>query len=137
MTETQGALFNPFVSMGDSEQLVRDLARSFYARMAVSEPELARVHELDDAGKISERTQERFALFLIEWLGGPARYTPTNGHPRLRMRHAHVPIDEAMRDAWLRCMQHAMNEVGVAGEVRRFLDGRFAEVADFLRNREG
>jgi hypothetical protein len=28
-----------------------------------------------------------------------------------------------------------MDEAKVRGDVRRFLDGRFAEVADFLRNR--
>jgi hemoglobin len=51
------------------------------------------------------------------------------------MRHAHVPVDEAMRDAWLRCMRHALDAEGVTGEIRGFLDGRFTEVADFLRNR--
>ena len=39
-----------------------------------------------------------------------------------------------MRDAWLRAMCTALDRVGVSGELRAFLDGRFAEVADFLRN---
>ncbi len=121
--------------MGGSEELVRRLARSFYRHMALSEPALAQVHQLDPDGNIAEATQERFSLFLIEWLGGPARYSPQMGHPRLRMRHARVPVDEAMRDAWLRCMKSAMDEVGVEGDVRRFLDARFLEVADFLRNK--
>ena len=42
-----------------------------------------------------------------------------------------------MRDAWLRCMQRAMEARGVTGGLRRFLDQRFAQVADFLRNAEG
>jgi hemoglobin len=50
------------------------------------------------------------------------------------MRHARVPVDTAMRDAWLRCMTAAMDAEQVAGRIRTFLDGRFAEVADFLRN---
>ena len=119
------------------DQLVLDLVRSFYAHMAQAEPELAATHELNDDGTISERTQERFGRFLVEWLGGPQKYSPVEGHPRLRMRHHRVPIDTKMRDAWLRCMQHAMDDVGVTGEVRTFLDGRFAEVADFLRNTQG
>jgi hypothetical protein len=45
--------------------------------------------------------------------------------------------DEAMRDAWVRCMTRAMDEVGLSGPVRTWLDGRFFEVADFLRNTEG
>jgi hemoglobin len=128
---------SPFLLMGDSEELVKRLVARFYARMAQAEPELARTHQVNEDGTVAEPTQARFALFLIEWLGGPPRYTPENGHPRLRMRHANVPIDSAMRDAWLRCMTFAMNEVGVTGEVRDFLDARFADVANFLRNREG
>lgn len=124
----------PYALMGDNEDVVRRLARSFYARMETDEPKLAALHRLDEGGKIAEGTQERFSLFLIEWLGGPARYTPEFGHPRLRMRHAYVPINEEMRDAWVGCMKRAMDDVGVNGPVRRFLDARFLEVADFLRN---
>jgi hemoglobin len=50
------------------------------------------------------------------------------------MRHAHVPVDEGLRDAWLRSMTHAMDARGIAGGARAFLDARFADVADFLRN---
>jgi hemoglobin len=50
------------------------------------------------------------------------------------MRHARVPVNEGMRDAWLRCMRAAMDARKVDGEVRSYLDARFAEVADFLRN---
>jgi hemoglobin len=52
------------------------------------------------------------------------------------MRHGRVPVTPAMRDAWLRCMAGALDAEGVQGRVRTFLDGRFAEVADFLRNTE-
>ena len=49
-------------------------------------------------------------------------------------RSARVPVDTAMRDAWLRCMTAAMDAEQVGGRVRSFLDARFAEVADFMRN---
>jgi hemoglobin len=135
MNDSKAAVQTPYAEMGNSEELVRRLARRFYARMASDEPALAKLHQLDAEGKVAEVTQERFSLFLVEWLGGPALYSPEFGHPRLRMRHAHVPIDASMRDAWVRCMKHAMDDVGVTGDVRRFLDARFLEVADFLRNR--
>jgi len=45
-----------------------------------------------------------------------------------------VPVGASMRDAWLRSMQRALDGEGITGEVRVFLDNRFAEVADFLRN---
>ena len=132
MTYTPTELDSPFARLG-GEQSVRRLVESFYDQMAESEPELAALHELD-AHRVSQRSRDNFALFLSEWLGGPRNYTATRGHPRLRMRHAHVPIGASMRDAWLRCMKRALDEQGVTGDVRGFLDARLAEVANFLRN---
>lgn len=123
----------PFDRVG-GEAAVRELAKRFYDHMEADEPALARIHALDADGKITARTRERFALFLVEWLGGPTLYSPVHGHPRLRMRHAHVKVDVAMRDAWLRCMNAAMDELEVPASTRPFLSQRFAEVADFLRN---
>lgn len=136
MTWTPKPDDTPFDRIG-GEPAARRLAARFYDRMEELEPALARLHELDAEGRISAGTRERFALFLVEWLGGPRLYSPVHGHPRLRMRHGRVPVDTAMRDAWLRCMGRAMDDGGVSGDVRAFLDARFAEVADFLRNTPG
>ncbi|RYZ65611.1 MAG: cyanoglobin [Proteobacteria bacterium] len=125
----------PFEQLG-GEAEVRALAEAFYDAMDTHEPALAALHELED-GRVSRGNRDRFALFLIEWLGGPRSYSSVHGHPRLRMRHGRVVVDEAMRDAWLRAMQHALDARAVRGELRTFLDRRFAEVADFLRNRPG
>jgi len=133
MSYTPTELDSPFARLG-SDEAVRRLAESFYDQMEATEPELARLHELDAEGRVSRRSRDNFGLFLIEWLGGPRTYSATHGHPRLRMRHGRVPINEAMRDAWLRCMSRALDEQGVTGDVRGFLDARFAEVANFLRN---
>ena len=123
----------PFTIMG-GEEPVRALAEAFYDAMDEHEPALAQLHRCDEHGKVSRESRDRFALFLIGWLGGPQHYMAQHGHPRLRMRHGKVPVNVAMRDAWLRCMARAMDARGMTGEVRTFLDGRFAEVADFLRN---
>ncbi|MBJ6760443.1 group II truncated hemoglobin [Myxococcaceae bacterium JPH2] len=126
----------PFARLG-GEAAVIALAEAFYDAMDATEPALARIHELDEAGRVNRGTRERFGLFLIGWLGGPQHYAAQHGHPRLRMRHGHVPVDVAMRDAWLRSMARALDARGVTGGLRRFLDDRFAQVADFLRNTEG
>jgi hemoglobin len=123
----------PYAALG-GEPVVRAIAAAFYRHMDESEPALARLHKLDEHGRVHPDSRERFALFLMGWLGGPATYMERHGHPRLRMRHAHVPIDAAMRDAWLRAMRLALDEVGVGGEPRQFLDAKLADVADFLRN---
>lgn len=130
------ALPLPYDMLG-GEAVTRAIAVSFYRHMAESEPELARLHELDADGHISARTVTRFTEFLIEWLGGPRLFSSQYGHPRLRMRHAHVPVDQSMRDAWLRAMRAALDENGVEGEVRSFLERKLADLADFLRNTAG
>jgi hemoglobin len=133
MPYTPTELDSPFARLG-GEAPVRELVTRFYDRMDATEPALAALHELDDQGRVSPRSRANFSLFMIEWLGGPRNFSATRGHPRLRMRHGRVAIDEPMRDAWLRCMAHALDAQGVTGDVRGFLDARFAEVANFLRN---
>ena len=123
----------PFALIGGAER-VRSLVERFYDVMSDQEPVLARLHPCTPDGRVSQPSRDRFALFLIGWLGGPDDYIAQHGHPRLRMRHGRVPVDLAMRDAWLRAMTAAMDHEGITGPVRVFLDARFAEVADFLRN---
>lgn len=122
----------PYELLGGREAVVA-LAEAFYDAMA-SEPPLLAIHELDADGRVSRAARDRFGMFLVGWLGGPQDYVAQHGHPRLRMRHARVQVDEAMRDAWVRSMQRALDARGVQGAVRIFLDARFSEVADFLRN---
>jgi hemoglobin len=133
MSSPNQPLESPFQWLG-GEASVRRLVEAFYDQMGATEPELARLHPTDEQGRVSDVTRERFALFLIEWLGGPPAYSPVHGHPRLRMRHARVNVDLKMRDAWLRSMQRAMDQLNITGNARAFLDARFAEVANFLRN---
>jgi hemoglobin len=126
----------PFDQLGGADA-IRSLVERFYDVMSEREPALAKLHACTPDGKVDRGSRDRFALFLIGWLGGPDDYVMQHGHPRLRMRHGRVAVDLAMRDAWLRCMQVAMNDAQIFGDVRTFLDTRFAEVADFMRNVEG
>lgn len=126
----------PFQMLGGADR-VRVLVERFYDVMSEHEPALAKLHRCSPDGKVDRRSRDRFALFLIGWLGGPQDYIEQNGHPRLRMRHNKVPVDVAMRDAWLRAMAAAMDAEHIFGEVRVYLDQRFAEVADFMRNAPG
>jgi hemoglobin len=122
----------PFQELG-GEPVVRALVERFYDAMDEHEPELARLHPLED-GKVSRASRDRFALFLIGWLGGPQDYMRLHGHPRLRMRHAHVPVSQAMRDAWMRAMQAALADSGVPTRSRAFLQEKLSDLADFLKN---
>ncbi len=107
------------------------LTDRFYAHMDVL-PEAAAIRALHDDDLTSDR--HKLAGFLSGWLGGPPLYWQEFGHPRLRQRHIHVPIDRAARDAWLLCMRLALEEV-LDDPVRRAdLMQRFAVAADHIRN---
>ena len=90
-------------------------------------------HEVAPANiEFSDVQHFRFARSLQ-----PACDVKQHGHPRLRMRHAPFPIGTRQRDQWLGCMAQAMDTCEIEGDVRAFLDARFAHVADFMRNTEG
>ena len=118
-------------------QRVHALIERFYEVMYETEPQLTKLHPLAADGRVDPAMRHRFAQFVVGWLGGPQDYTALHGHPRLRMRHARVVVDVAMRDAWLRAMQHAMNDLQIMRTCAKlYLDARFTEVADFMRNTE-
>jgi hemoglobin len=123
----------PYEQLGGREPVLA-LVEAFYDAME-AEPALCALHACDEQGKVDRGTRDRFGLFLIGWLGGPQEYMQRHGHPRLRMRHAHVPVDGAMRDAWMRAMTTALDARGISGDIRSFLDRKLGDLADFLRNR--
>jgi hemoglobin len=90
------------------EPTFRRLVHSFYRRVA-ADPSLRAVYPSKDLGP----AEEHLRLFLIQYWGGPRTYDERRGHPRLRMRHAHFAIGEAERDAWLRHMRDALDEIGL------------------------
>lgn len=74
--------------------------------------------------------------FLGQYWGGPTAYSDRKGHPRLRMRHARFPVDEAARTAWLSHMSAAIdNTDGASDEIRTALYDYFAMAATHLLNR--
>ena len=125
----------PFEQFGGEPAVTRLVAR-FYEVMAAREPALAHLHRCDAEGRVEAEGQGRFRLFLIGWLGGPETYVERHGHPRLRMRHARVPVNAGMRDAWLRCMATAMAEGDYPKQAANYIMQRLTDVAEFLRNQD-
>lgn len=126
-----GADRTPFDVLG-GEVRVRDLANAFYDHMD-QDAEFTGIRKLHPEDLVESR--DKFHDFLCGWLGGPQHYLQKHGHPRLRMRHAPFAIGDSERDQWLGCMAKAMDDQAIDGEVRTFLDARFAQVADFMKNR--
>jgi hemoglobin len=133
MPEPLSATHTPFAALG-GEAPVRAIVETFYDAMSELEPALARLHPCDEAGKVTRPPRDKFALFFIGWLGGPQDYVAQHGHPRLRMRHGRVPVDDAMAAAWMRCMRHAFDVHGVRPDIREYLDARLHELALHMRN---
>ena len=79
--------------------------------------------------------EERLRDFLVGRFGGPQRYVEQRGHPRLRMRHAPFPIDQAARDQWVKLMGRALDEADLPAEVAQLLRAFFDTTATFMMNR--
>jgi hemoglobin len=107
-TTTEPASFYEAVG---GEETFRRLVHVFYQGVA-ADPELRPVYPSKDLGP----AEEHLRLFLMQYWGGPRTYDERRGHPRLRMRHAHFSIGEAERDAWLRHMRAALDELGLDQE---------------------
>jgi hemoglobin len=123
----------PFARVGGQPGVIAIVER-FYDAMSELEPDLARLHPCDADGRVERASRDRFALFFIGWLGGPQDYVAQHGHPRLRMRHARVPVDNRMATAWMRCMRVALAEAPIEESVRAYLEEQLGSLALFLRN---
>lgn len=65
------------------------------------------VHELEN-GVVPDAVKNKLKDFLSGWLGGPNLFVEKYGHPRMRMRHAHIKIQKHHAEQWLLCMNHAL-----------------------------
>jgi hemoglobin len=106
----------------------RKLAEAFYARIEVD------LLLRPIFPKYLHNAIDRQALFLAQYFGGPEEYNAKRGHPRLGMRHTPFKIGLAERDAWLRNMFEAMEEVGIEEPARTTMRQYFEQTANFLMN---
>ncbi|MER6410803.1 globin [Streptomyces humidus] len=100
-----------FYEQVGGEETFRRLVHRFYQGVA-EDPVLRPLYPEEDLGP----AEERFALFLMQYWGGPTTYSEHRGHPRLRMRHAPFVVDRAAHDAWLKHMREAVDELGLSEE---------------------
>lgn len=100
-----------FFEQVGGEPTFRRLVHRFYQGVA-EDPLLRPMYPEEDLGP----AEERLALFLIQYWGGPRTYSERRGHPRLRMRHQPFPVTRAAHDAWLRHMRDAVDSLELAPE---------------------
>jgi hemoglobin len=100
-----------FYALIGGHQTFQRLVARFY-RAVADDPVLRPLYPEEDLGP----AQERLLLFLEQYWGGPTTYSDQRGHPRLRMRHAPFRVGPAARDAWLRHMRDAVDELALPAE---------------------
>ena len=118
-----------FYEQVGGEQTFHRIVARFYEEVAKDEL-LRPLYPEEDLGP----AEERLRLFLMQYWGGPHTYSDRRGHPRLRMRHAPFKIGLAERDAWLRCMRIAVDEVELTREQRDQLWQYFEMAAQSMVN---
>lgn len=110
---------------------IRNLVETFYDVMDADSraTDIRKMHPVDLTA-----SREKLFMFLMGWTGGPQLYIERYGHPRLRMRHMHVAIDESARDQWMYCMIQAMHQLKMEETLMTKLASQLYGVADFMRN---
>ncbi len=133
-TPAPGAPVTLYDAVGGHETFALLVGR-FYAGVA-ADPALRALYPEEDLGP----AEVRFRMFLEQYWGGPRTYSELRGHPRLRLRHQPFRVDAAARDAWLRCMQDALDSIDgqrIDDEHRAALWAYLVSAADSLVNTAG
>jgi hemoglobin len=104
------------------------LVGRFYAKVAADA--VLRPLYPDDLAE----SQAHLTGFLVQYWGGPTTYSDERGHPRLRMRHAHLAVGHAERDAWYQAMAASVLEADLTPDLERRLLDYFTMAADHLIN---
>lgn len=129
MTESTDAK-TPFEQLGGSAAVER-LVNIFYEEMD-QQPQAKTIRAMH--AKDLKSSKEKLRLFLTGWLGGPPLYVEKYGHPRLRRRHFPFAVDTAAAEAWMACMDVALEKVVSDRLLRDQLRGAFQNVAAHMRN---
>ncbi|MCA9532415.1 MAG: group II truncated hemoglobin [Myxococcales bacterium] len=121
----------PYEQLGDEG--VRALVDRFYEVMG-TRPDAAVIRAMheDDLAVMSDK----LATFLIGWMGGPQRYNERFGRVVIPAAHQRFDIGPAERDAWLACMQDAVDESALSPDMRARVMDSFGKMAEMCRTRD-
>ncbi|MFT7624097.1 MAG: hemoglobin [Myxococcota bacterium] len=106
-----------FRAVGGAAGLVR-LVDCFYAAMDQL-PEARTIRAMHPADLTESR--DKLARFLSGWLNGPNTFRPKYGRISIPRAHAHLAIGEAEMEAWLRCMEVALESQPFADSFKQYL----------------
>ena len=118
------------------EGRLQALVKFFYDIVETDTDEGAIIHALHLKGHGIKHLRNAQLEFLSGFFGGPKYYIERTGHSDVRKIHAHVKIGYAERDAWLVCMQKAVDQVGFEPELKTRVMTILSRAAEMSRNRD-
>ncbi len=107
-----------------------NLCRDFYQTMD-SLPIATHIRKMhrDDLNYM----QEKLALFLSAWLGGPSDWFSKFHYPPIPILHQEFVIGENEKLAWLQCMDQAIDMQDWDSSFKSYLKDQFRRPAEMVR----
>tara|TARA_B110001454_G_scaffold52936_1_gene51789 strand:+ start:14223 stop:14636 length:414 start_codon:yes stop_codon:yes gene_type:complete len=112
---------------------IKQLVDAFYDAME-TRPQAQRIRDMHSPNL--DESRDKLTRFLAGWLGGPKLFSEKYGPIRIPVAHRHLDIGPAERDAWLACMQVAVNEQPYPQDFRDYLMAQLYVPAERSRNRD-
>jgi len=112
---------------------IKQLVDAFYYAMEAL-PQARTVREMHNPNL--EESRDKLTRFLCGWLGGPKLFSEKYGPIRIPVAHRHLSIGPAERDAWLACMQIAVDSQPYPQPFRDYLMAQLYVPAERSRNRD-
>lgn len=112
---------------------IKQLVDAFYDAMETL-PQARTIREMHSADLTESR--DKLTRFLTGWLGGPKLFSEKYGPIRIPVAHRHLDIGPAERDAWLACMQVAVDAQPYQQDFRDYLMTQLYVPAERSRNRD-
>ena len=112
---------------------IKQLVDAFYDAME-TRPQAQHIRDIHSPNL--DESRDKLTRFLAGWLGGPKLFSEKYGPIRIPVAHRHLDIGPAERDAWLACMQVAVNEQPYPQDFRDYLMAQLYVPAERSRNRD-
>jgi len=120
-----------FVAAGGYEG-IRRLVDAFYEVMDRA-PAARRIRDMHPDEL--EETRDKLTRFLCGWLGGPKLFREKYGSISIPGVHGHLAVGEAERDAWIECMERALEDQPFTDDFKAYLIEQLAIPAERVRVR--
>lgn len=111
------------------EEGLRKLCVDFYELMSTL-PEAQKISSMHKDNL--EMMTDKLTLFLSMWLGGPRTYMEKYQFIGMPAAHQHLVINEAQRDAWLLCMDLALDKQNYEENFKSYLKKQFRFPAEMI-----